>query len=278
LSIRIHRFTTEGEETMAQATTTHRRQTSNRTPTQTQRPGGTRSRRGKPAHAIPAIFRTEVTYLPPLPQLEQREDVMQMLGAANQVFEDSPAAAIGMCGVIACFDHPYRAFAVTELLKFLHKAPWSRELQDIANATTEQEAENYRRALTAGERYDTEPLLRLELRKQEIRLTGYFCGQPTDVAKIGYEATRIARQLEQVSSRAQAAAHIIAAAAFQFAAAGTRRPVVTWDPQVWDELRKGVSLVVQVHGGNGKAEHVVAKVAESPSMTMGTGTPMKRAK
>jgi hypothetical protein len=232
-----------------------------------------------PARAIPPIFRADVTYLPPLPQLEQREDVMKMLGAANQVFEDSPAAAIGMCGVIACFDHPYRAFAVTELLKFLQKASWSREVQDIANATTEQEAENYRRALTAGERYDNEPLLRLELRKQEIRLVGYFHGQPTDVARIGYEATRIARQLEQVSSRAQAAAHIIAAAAFQFGAAGTgRRPVVTWDPQVWDELRKGVSLVVQVHGGNGEAERVIAKVAESPSMTTGTGAPGKRSR
>jgi hypothetical protein len=229
-----------------------------------------------PARTIPPFFRTDVSYLPPLPQLEQREDVLQMLGAANTVFADSPAAAIGMCGVIACFDHPYRSFAVTELLKFLQMAPWSPQVQALANTATEQEQAAYQRAIAAGERYDVEPLLKLELRKQEIRMIGYFYGRQRDVGRIGYEAARIARQLEQVSSRAQSTAHIIAAAGFQFGAISPgRRPTVTWDPQVWDELRKGAALVTQVHrGSNGELEKVVGKVTATPSgqpMTGGGG-------
>jgi hypothetical protein len=212
-----------------------------------------------------------VAHLPPLPQLEQREDVLQMLGAAGQVFNDSPAAAIGMTGVIACFDHPYRALAVTELLKYLQIAPWDPQVQAIANAAFEQEATSYRRAMTAGERFDTEPLLKLELRKQEILMLGYFHGRRIQPGRIGYECSRIARQLEQVSSRAQSTAHIIAAAGFQFGAVTGPRPAVTWDPQVWDELRKGVSLVVQVHGGsNGGAERVIGKLTEAPA-TAGAG-------
>ncbi|HEV2375273.1 MAG TPA: hypothetical protein VGS19_24320 [Streptosporangiaceae bacterium] len=213
-----------------------------------------------PGRQVPPIFRVDVSYLPPL-KLDARGDVAQMIEGANQIFADSPAAALSMCGVLCCFSHPYRSFAVSETLKFLQTVQWSPQFQELARAAAAQERAAYRAATSAGESYSLERLLKLELREQEIRVIGYFYGRRNGISQAGQEAARIARQLQQAGSvRAQATAHIIAAGGYQLGAIYPGPvPTVTWDQTAWDELHRGVALFGEVHQ-NKNLEKVIGKV------------------
>ncbi len=203
--------------------------------------------------AVPWQFRVDAAKLPKLPGYAStglRDDVTRMLTVASRIMNDtqggSPAAAVGLAGILSSYQHPYRTFAITEMVEFLQHAQWTPQLQALVTQAVRQETKYYRQMQEEGEPYQDEGLLKLQLREQELRVVSFFLGRG-NVSKAGQVSANIATQLSRItdSERARSVAHIMAATGFRFGSADGATPL--WTATPWEELYEAAPLIATVY-------------------------------
>jgi hypothetical protein len=209
---------------------------------------------------VPPEFRQDVSKLPELPGHAAdslRDNITLLLRTAQTVMEDSPAAAVGIASILSSYNHPFRTFALSEMLEFLQHAQWTPQLQAIATSAVRQETGVYHRFLEEGKPYNVEGLLKLQLREQEYRLVSYFLGNTRNISNVGQTCSSIATEmrLSTESEKSQAVAHVIAATANRFSRPGNGPGVLSWR-STWEELKMAAPIIATYWDVKGVVEAI----------------------